>query len=247
MQRAWRWWRRELSTAVSSTARFETAALGSPASDESTVGTALGDPWQCSADCSSCCSLVASVAVALVAPRPANGARANGAEVVPRFFASGSQVTGRASGAAANTSAEQWPLWVSSSHVAGVIRDVAGLRLAVGHAPFAAGDIIEPTTGWSDVEDSRGGPAYALRGERFRATACCQPPPPPSSARTARPYLRQITHDVHDEGGAESTVRSSDSRARWAASSKAAPKTLPASVGFIGCEGATGKNRKLGS
>ena len=89
-------------------ARFETAALGSPASDESTVGTALGDPWQCSADCSSCCSLVASVAIALVAPRPANGARANVAEVVPRFFASGSQVTGRASGAAANTSAEQW-------------------------------------------------------------------------------------------------------------------------------------------
>ena len=29
--------------------------------------------------------------VALVAPRPANGARANVAEVVPRFFASGSQ------------------------------------------------------------------------------------------------------------------------------------------------------------
>jgi hypothetical protein len=74
-------------------ARFETAALGAPASDESTVGTALGDPWQCSADCSSCCSLVASVAttVAIVAPRPANGARANVAEVVPRFFASGSQ------------------------------------------------------------------------------------------------------------------------------------------------------------
>ena len=54
--------------------RFETAALGAPASDE---GTALGEPWQCSADCSSCCSLEASVAIALVAPRPANGARAN--------------------------------------------------------------------------------------------------------------------------------------------------------------------------
>ena len=75
-------------------ARFETAALGSPASDESTVGTALGDPWQCSADCSSCYSLVVSVAttVALVAPRPANGAKGERvAEVVPRFFASGSQ------------------------------------------------------------------------------------------------------------------------------------------------------------
>ena len=92
-------------------ARFETAALGAPASDESTVGTALGDPWQCSADCSSCCSLVASVAIALVAPRPANGAKGERvAEVVPRFFASGSQVTGRASGGAAKTSAEQRPL-----------------------------------------------------------------------------------------------------------------------------------------
>ena len=91
MQRACEGGGEESSTAVSSTARFETAALGSPASDESTLGTALGDPWQCSADCSSCCSLVASVAIAIVAPRPANGARANVAEVVPRFFASGSQ------------------------------------------------------------------------------------------------------------------------------------------------------------
>ena len=90
------------------TPSFETAALGSPASDEPTVGTALGEPS--TVDCSSCCSLVASVAttVAIVAPRPANGARANVAEVVPGFFAGGSQVTGRASGAAANTSAEQW-------------------------------------------------------------------------------------------------------------------------------------------
>ena len=30
--------------------------------------------------------------------------------------------------------------------------------------------------------------------------------------RTDRSYLRQITHDVHGEDGAESTVRSSDSR-----------------------------------
>ena len=89
--------------------RFETAALGAPASDE---GTALGEPWQCSADCSSCCSLEASVAIALVAPRPANGARGGrGGGVVPRFSASGSQVTGRASGGAAqDTPAEQRPL-----------------------------------------------------------------------------------------------------------------------------------------
>ena len=80
---------REPSTAVSLTARFETAALGAPASDESTLGTALGEP--CSADCSSGCSLAASVAstVAIVAPRPANGAKANVTEVVPRFFQAG--------------------------------------------------------------------------------------------------------------------------------------------------------------
>ena len=62
----------------------------SPASDESTAGTALGDPWQCSADCSSCCSLVASVATTVAPPRPANGARANVAEVVPRVPGDGS-------------------------------------------------------------------------------------------------------------------------------------------------------------
>eukprot|EP00966_Prymnesium_polylepis_P023939 551129-Prymnesium_polylepis.1 len=44
-----------------------------------------------------------------------------------------------------------------------------------------------------------------------------QLPPPPSSARTARTC---VDHGVeHGEGGAESTVRSSDSRAQWAASS----------------------------
>ena len=90
------------------------------------------------------------------------------------------------------TSAEKWLFGVGSSHVAGVMRDVAGLGSTVGYAPFAVGDIIEPTTGWSDVEDSRGGPAYALRGERFRATACCQPPPRPSSARTARPISASV-------------------------------------------------------
>ena len=53
----------------------------------------------------------------------------------------------------------------------------------------------------------------AFRGDRLEQLLAASRAPPPSSARTARPYLRQITHDVHDEGGAESTVRSSDSRA----------------------------------
>jgi hypothetical protein len=63
----------------------------------------------------------------------------------------------------------------------------------------------------------------AFRGDRLEQLLAASRAPPPSSARTARPYLRQITHDVHDEGGAESTVRSSDSRARWAARSAVAP------------------------
>ena len=66
-------------------------------------------------------------------------------------------------------------LWVGSSHVAGVIRDVAGLRLAVDHAPFAAGGIIEPTKGWSNVEGSRSGPDCCLPRRQARATSCCQP------------------------------------------------------------------------
>ena len=64
------------------------------------------------------------------------------------------------------TAAEQWWPFGEQHRVAGVMRDVAGLRSTVSHAPFAVGDIIEPTTGWSDVEDSRGGPAYAFRGEQ---------------------------------------------------------------------------------
>ena len=78
------------------------------------------------------------------------------AEVVPGFFASGSQVTRRASGAAAAKDISRAvAIWVGSSHVAGVMRDVAGLGSTVGHAPF---DIIEPTKGWSNVEGSRSGP-----------------------------------------------------------------------------------------
>ena len=55
----------------------------------------------------------------------------------------------------------------------------------------------------------------AFRGDR----SCCQPPPPPSSARTARLYLPTMYGVEHGEAGAESTVRSSESRARWTASS----------------------------
>ena len=62
---------------------------GSPSSEDSTVGTALCKPRPCCAD-SILATSVAST-VALVAPRPATGARANVTEVVPRFLASRSQ------------------------------------------------------------------------------------------------------------------------------------------------------------
>jgi hypothetical protein len=89
------------------------------------------------------------------------------------------------------TAAEQWWPFGEQHRVAGVMRDVAGLRSTVNHAPFAVGDIIELTKG-SDVQDSRNGPAYPSRGDQVRATACCQPSPRPSSARTARPISANV-------------------------------------------------------
>ena len=93
----------------------------------------------------------------------------------------------------------------------------AGLQ----HAPLALGDDDERVTRGLRIEGLAA--AAASTFSRGSLSLLDRLPPPPSSARTARPYLRQITHDVHGEGGAESTVRSSDSRARWAASSAAAP------------------------
>ena len=47
----------------------------------------------------------------------------------------------------------------------------------------------------------------AFRGDRLEELLVASRAPPPSSARTARPYLRQITHDVeHGEPAAESAV-----------------------------------------
>ena len=102
---------------------------------------------------------VGSSLVVVVTADPASGARATESvteEAVPRFANLSEGQAWRV---------EQPPRqqlssghWVSSSRVAGVIDDVSGLRSTVGHAPFAVGDIIEPTTGSSDVEDSRGGP-----------------------------------------------------------------------------------------
>ena len=89
----------------------------------------------------------------------------------------------------------------------------AGLQ----HAPLALGDDDERVTRGLCIEGLAA--AAASTFSRGSLSLLDRLPPPPSSARTARPYL----------SGAESTVRSSDSRARRAASSKAAPKTLPAS------------------
>ena len=79
-------WGGRSSTAVSSTARFETAALGSPASDESTVG---GDP---SPPCSTALPVLilaslGSLFVVVVTADPASGARATESvtKEVPRF------------------------------------------------------------------------------------------------------------------------------------------------------------------
>ena len=93
----------------------------------------------------------------------------------------------------------------------------AGLQ----HAPLALGDDDERVTRGLRIEGLAA--AAASTFSRGSLSLLDRLPPPPSSARTARPYL-PTTHGVeHGEPAAESTVRSSDSRARWAASSAVAP------------------------
>ena len=83
----------------------------------------------------------------------------------------------------------------------------AGLQ----HAPLALGDDDERVTRGLRIEGLAA--AAASTFSRGSLSLLDRLPPPPSSARTARPYL-PITHGVeHGEPAAESTVRSSDSRA----------------------------------
>ena len=97
----------------------------------------------------------------------------------------------------------------------------AGLQ----HAPLALGDDDERVTRGLRIEGLAA--AAASTFSRGSLSLLDRLPPPPSSARTARTCRPRTAWST--VSGAESTVRSSDSRARWAASSKAAPKTLPAS------------------
>ena len=85
----------------------------------------------------------------------------------------------------------------------------AGLQ----HAPLALGDDDERVTRGLRIESLAAAAACAFFPRE--SLSADRLPPPPSSARTARPYL-PTTHGVeHGEPAA--------------ASSKAAPKTLPAS------------------
>ena len=110
-------------------------------------GTALGDPWQCSADCFS--SLVASVAttVANVAPRPANGAKGERGEGGPTFLCK--RVPG--------DGASEWSSrqLISRAATIGGVRapvcnDCAGRRRAptagLKHAPSRVVDAVERVT-----------------------------------------------------------------------------------------------------
>ena len=84
----------------------------------------------------------------------------------------------------------------------------AGLQ----HAPLALGDDDERVTRGLRIEGLAA--AAASTFSRGSLSLLDRLPPPPSSARTARSYL-PITRGVeYGEAGAESTVRSSDSRAR---------------------------------
>jgi hypothetical protein len=154
------------------------------------VGTALGEPS--TADCSSCCSLVASVAttVAIVAPRPANGARA---KVVPRFFASGTQ-----EGARGWSSAKRSAAAAEARGAVPDVPDAQGVRTCPGsdrrlqHAPFALGDDDERVTRGLRIEGLAAAAASTFFS-RGSLSLLDRLPPPPSSARTARTCVRSRT------------------------------------------------------
>ena len=88
----------------------------------------------------------------------------------------------------------------------------AGLQ----HAPLALGDDDERVTRGLRIEGLAA--AAASTFSRGSLSLLDRLPPPPSSAQTYLPHGVE-----HGEPAAESTVRSSDSRARWAASSAVAP------------------------
>ena len=99
----------------------------------------------------------------------------------------------------------------------------AGLQ----HAPLALGDDDERVTRGLRIEGLAA--AAASTFSRGSLSLLDRLPPPPSSARTARTY-RSRTAWSTVRAAAESTVRSSDSRARWAASSAVAPLAWKASA-----------------
>eukprot|EP00966_Prymnesium_polylepis_P222430 5146046-Prymnesium_polylepis.1 len=88
-------------------------------------------------------------------------------------------------------------------------------------APFELGEDVEREARGLRIEGLAAAAASTLTRGSLSADRL---PPPPSSARTARSYL-PITHGV-EHGEPARRVRSSDSRARWAASSAVAPPCL---------------------
>ena len=103
---------------------------------------------------------VGSSLVVVVTADPASGARATESvteEAVPRFANLSEGQAWRVEQPPRQQPEQSGHLGGQHPPVAGCA-NVAGLRSTVGHAPFAVGDVIEPTTGSSYVEGSRGGP-----------------------------------------------------------------------------------------